>query len=72
MAAASYLCQIRATINGTQERVIPSFERKMDWRQVWNEDVDTHRQKLPWSPADQNNINVNEEHNLILNIDEEK
>jgi hypothetical protein len=36
----------------------------MDWRQVWNEDVDTHRQKLPGSPADQNNINNNEENNL--------
>jgi hypothetical protein len=36
----------------------------MDWRQVWDEDLDTHRQKLPWSPADQNNINVNEENNL--------
>jgi hypothetical protein len=38
----------------------------MDWRQVWNEDLDTHRQKLPWSPADQTNINVNgnEENNL--------
>jgi hypothetical protein len=63
MAVASWFCLIRATINGTQERVIPSFERRMDWRQVWNEDLDTHRQMLPWSPADQNNINVNEENN---------
>jgi hypothetical protein len=36
----------------------------MDWRQVWNKDLETHRQKLPWSPADQNNINVNEENKL--------
>jgi hypothetical protein len=36
----------------------------MYWRQVWNEDLDTHQQKLPWSPADQNNINVNEENDL--------
>jgi hypothetical protein len=36
----------------------------MDWRQVWDEDLDTHRQKLPWSPAAQNNINVYEENNL--------
>jgi hypothetical protein len=36
----------------------------MGWRQVRNEDLDTHRQKLPWSPADQNNININEENNL--------
>jgi hypothetical protein len=36
----------------------------MDWRQVWNEDLDTHWQKQPWSPADQNNININEESNL--------
>jgi hypothetical protein len=35
----------------------------MDWRQVWNEDLDTHRRKLPWSPADQNSININEENN---------
>jgi hypothetical protein len=61
MAAASQLCPIRATINGTQERVIPSSERMMGWHQVWNKDLEAHRQKLPWSPADQNNINVNEE-----------
>jgi hypothetical protein len=36
----------------------------MDWRQVWNEDLDTHRQNLPWSPADQNIINVIEENKL--------
>jgi hypothetical protein len=36
----------------------------MDWRQVWNEDLDMHQQKLPWSSADQNNINNNEENNL--------
>ncbi len=28
-----------------------------DWRQVWNEDLDTHRRKLPGSPTDQNNVN---------------
>jgi hypothetical protein len=43
----------------------------MDWRQVWIEDLDTHRQKLPWSPADQNNVNVNEE-NKLYHIDEKK
>jgi hypothetical protein len=48
-----------------QVRVIPSFERRMDWRKVSNEDSDTHLQKLPWSHADQNNINVNEENNLV-------
>jgi hypothetical protein len=36
----------------------------MDWRQAWNEDLDTHRRKLPGSPADQINININEENNL--------
>jgi hypothetical protein len=36
----------------------------MDWRQVWNEELDTHRRKLPGSPADQTNININEENNL--------
>jgi hypothetical protein len=36
----------------------------MDWRQVWNEDLDTHRQKLPWSHADENNLNINEENKL--------
>ncbi len=39
MVAASYLCPIRATINETKERVIPSGERRMDWRQVWNDDL---------------------------------
>ncbi len=60
------VCPIRATING--KRVIPSFEKRMDWRQVWNEDLDTHRQKLPLSPADQNNINVNEENTLCQTL----
>jgi hypothetical protein len=36
----------------------------MDWRQIWNKDLDTHRRMLPGSPADQNNININEENNL--------
>ncbi len=27
-----------------------------DWRQVWSEDLDAHRRKLPRSPADQNNV----------------
>jgi hypothetical protein len=40
----------------------------MDWLQVWNEDLDTHRQKLPWSPADQNNINNNEENQFECQI----
>jgi hypothetical protein len=33
----------------------------IDWRQVLSEDLDTHRRKLPASPADQNNVNINEE-----------
>jgi hypothetical protein len=40
------------------------LQRMMDWRQVWNKDLETHRQKLPWSSTDQNNVNVNEENKL--------
>ena len=36
------------------------------------EDLDAHRWKLPWSPADQNNVNIDEEKNLLSNINEEK
>jgi hypothetical protein len=52
----------------TERRSVWFFGRRMDWRQVWNEDLEKHRQKLPWSPAlaDQNNININEENNLYF------
>jgi hypothetical protein len=36
------------------------------WRQVWNYDLGAHWRKLPGSPADQNNIEVQS------NINEEK
>jgi hypothetical protein len=32
------------------------FERTIDWIQSWSKDLDTHRPKLPGSPADQNNV----------------
>jgi hypothetical protein len=52
--------------------VIPSFERKTDWRQGWNEDLDTHRRKLPWSPADQINVEEHQRKKKYLsNINEE-
>jgi len=34
--------------------------------------LEAHRQKLPESPADQNNVNIDEEKNLLSNINEEK
>ena len=40
------------------------METRIDWRQVWNDNLDTHRRKLPGSPADQNNVEVQ------LNINE--
>jgi hypothetical protein len=43
----------------------------MNWLQVC-EDLDAHRRKLPWSPADQNNVNIDDEKNLLSNINEEK
>ena len=42
------------------------METRIDWRQIWNNDLDAHRRKLPGSPADQNNIEVQS------NITEEK
>jgi hypothetical protein len=45
----------------------------IDCRQVLNKDLDAHRQKLPQSPADQNNVSmINEEKYLGLNINDEK
>jgi hypothetical protein len=36
------------------------LETRIDWRQVWNDNLDAHRRKLPasGSPADQNNVEV--------------
>jgi hypothetical protein len=32
------------------------FERTIDWIQGWSKDLETHRPKLPGSPANQNNV----------------
>jgi hypothetical protein len=52
------------------------LETRIDWRQVWNDDLDAHRRKLPGSLADQNNVevqsNINEEKQVLSNINEEK
>jgi hypothetical protein len=42
-----------------ERRSVWFFERRIDWHQVWSEDLDTvtHRRKLPWSPTDQNYVN---------------
>jgi hypothetical protein len=41
---------------GFNKYLLVIFERRIDWLQVWSEDLDTHRWKLPGSPADQNNV----------------
>jgi hypothetical protein len=44
-------------------------------RQVWNEELDAHWRKLPWSPVALNNFNNNRENKfkkLLSNIGEEK
>ena len=42
------------------------METIIDWRQVWNDDLDSHRRKLPGSPADQNNVEVQSNINEVV------
>jgi hypothetical protein len=60
----------------TERRSVWFLETRIDWRQVWNDDLDAHRRMLSGSPADQNNIeiqsSINEENKVLSNINEEK
>ncbi len=42
------------------------METRIDWRQVWNDNLDAHRRKLPGSPADQNNVEVQSNINEVV------
>ncbi len=42
------------------------METRIDWRQVWNDDLNAHRRKLPGSPADQNNVEVQSNINEVV------
>ncbi len=51
--------------DGGADSILREKDGLAAWHQVRNEDLDMHRRKLPWSPADQNNININEENNFV-------
>jgi hypothetical protein len=64
---------------GFNKYLLVIFDRRIDWRQVWSEDLDMHWRKLPGSQvlssestADQNNVNINEEKYPLSNINEKK
>ncbi len=42
------------------------IERQINWLQVRSEHLDAHQRKLPQSPADQNNVNIDEEKNSSM------
>jgi hypothetical protein len=66
-AAGAAAAAAGAGIKGTQERVIlGDKETRIDWRQVWNDNLDAHRRKLPESPADQNNVEVQSNINEVV------
>ncbi len=56
----------------TEGRSVWFFKTRIDWRQVWNDDLDAHQWKLPGSPADQNNVEYQRRKISFSNINEEK